>query len=104
MEADDVFDSVTWETPTVTNGYETGFVDAAEEARGGGGNAGRGPGFRHLQDEGSAPHEPKWEGYLVAIVKDPVKELDGTKDMYVSYLVQAKVRCTFRTVHTFHAS
>jgi hypothetical protein len=102
MEADDVFDSVTWETPTVSNGYDTGFVDATEDAGLGGAGAaaavssGKGPGFRHLQDEGGpAPHEPKWEGYLIATVKEPIKELDGTKDVFVSYQVQAKVRAVF---------
>lgn len=105
MESDDVFDSVTWETPTVTNGYDAGFVDATQETGLGGGAAVSrgGPGFRHLQDdEGSAPHEPKWEGYSVAIVKDPIKELEGTKDVYVSYLVQAKVG-SFLSIPSFIA-
>jgi len=37
------------------------------------------------------PHDPKWEGYLITSLKDPVKELAETKDAYVSYLVSAKV-------------
>lgn len=41
--------------------------------------------------EGRDPHAPKWEGYLITSVKDPVKELAETKDAYVSYLVSAKV-------------
>jgi sorting nexin-4 len=86
MEPDDVFDSVTWESPSVTNGYDAGY----NEESAGTAQPGR-PGYMTHNDEGSAPHEPKWEGYLIAIVKDPVKELDGTKDMYVSYLVTAKV-------------
>ena len=88
MEAEDVFDSVTWETPSATNGYDTGYTENTEEEPVTPGK----PGFMHHNDEGSAPNEPKWEGYLIGVVKDPVKELDGTKDMYVSYLVAAKVR------------
>lgn len=87
MEADDVFDSVTWETPSAVNGYEAAYMENPEE---GPATPGK-PGFMHHDDEGSGPNEPKWEGYLIAVVKDPVKELDGTKDMYVSYLVAAKV-------------
>ena len=78
---EDVFDSVTWETPS------------------GGGVAYNpppsGPGFRQSTSdsvEEPRPHDPKWEGYLITSVKDPVKELAETKDSYVSYLVSAKVR------------
>ena len=77
---EDVFDSVTWESPTVT--YE------------GPSTAVSGPGFRQSTSEsedGRSPHDPKWEGYLITTVKDPVKELAETKDAYVSYLVSAKV-------------
>ncbi|KAF9786172.1 lipid binding protein [Thelephora terrestris] len=78
---EDVFDSVTWETPS-----------------GGGGGAAykppsSGPGFRQSTSdsvEEPRPHDPKWEGYLITSVKDPVKELAETKDAYVSYLVSAK--------------
>jgi sorting nexin-4 len=54
-----------------------------------------GPGFRQSTSdsvEEPHPHDPKWEGYLITSVKDPVKELAETKDAYVSYLVSAKVR------------
>ena len=78
---EDVFDSVTWETPS------------------GGGAAYNpppsGPGFRQSTSDSAEeprPHDPKWEGYLITSVKDPVKELAETKDAYVSYLVSAKVR------------
>ena len=78
---EDVFDSVTWETPS------------------GGGAAynspSSGPGFRQSTSDSAEeprPHDPKWEGYLITSVKDPVKELAETKDAYVSYLVSAKVR------------
>lgn len=87
MDADDVFDSVTWETPSATNGYDRGYD--AETVTGVGGGR---PGYMTHNDETSAPHEPKWEGYLLVSVQEPVKELDGTKDMYVSYLVAAKVK------------
>ncbi|CAG7847958.1 Sorting nexin-4 AltName: Full=Autophagy-related protein 24 [Serendipita indica DSM 11827] len=88
MEPDDVFDSVTWETPSASNGYTADYNNERDGIAGGPGGR---PGFMtHTQDDGSAPHEPKWEGYLIATVKDPYKELDGTKDVYVSYLVAAK--------------
>ncbi|KAF8898992.1 hypothetical protein BD779DRAFT_1486535 [Infundibulicybe gibba] len=48
------------------------------------------PGFRQSTADAESPNEPKWEGYLITHVKDPVKELAETKDAYVSYLVQAK--------------
>jgi hypothetical protein len=75
---EDVFDSVTWETPSGP-GYDS--------------SAPAGPGFRQSLDEGAearGPHDPKWEGYLIPSVRDAVKELAETKDAYVSYLVSAK--------------
>lgn len=80
-DSEDVFDSVTWESPT--NG---GVVYNPPSS---------GPGFiQRTSDsvEEPRPHDPKWEGYLITSVKDPVKELAETKDAYVSYLVSAKVR------------
>ncbi|CAL1694963.1 unnamed protein product [Somion occarium] len=79
-EDDDVFDSVTWESPSAPT-YDAGP------------SAPTGPGFRQSTAEsepGHGPHDPKWEGYLITSVKDPVKELADTKDAYVSYLVSAK--------------
>ncbi|KAI0931704.1 hypothetical protein AcW2_000537 [Taiwanofungus camphoratus] len=76
---EDVFDSVTWESPPT---YES---DGAAVSSG--------PGFRQSTSEsedGRGPYDPKWEGYLITSVKDPVKELAETKDAYVSYLVSAK--------------
>lgn len=82
---EDVFDSVTWESPaTQAPAYDVGV------------GAPSGPGFRQStaeSEDGRGPHDPKWEGYLITSVKDPVKELAETKDAYVSYLVTAKV-CT----------
>jgi hypothetical protein len=92
MENDDVFDSVTWETPTVSNGYDATLIEASDVDDA----PHSGPGFRHLGDDGGPPHEPKWEGYLITQVFDPMKELDGTKDMFVSYQVSAKVCVFFR--------
>jgi sorting nexin-4 len=78
---EDVFDSVTWESPSAP--YHTDHTVQPS-----------GPGFKQstagTEDE-RGPHDPKWEGYLVVTVKDPVKELAETKDAYVSYLVSAKV-------------
>ncbi|KAI0962054.1 hypothetical protein AcV7_000980 [Taiwanofungus camphoratus] len=76
---EDVFDSVTWESPPT---YES---DGAAVSSG--------PGFRQSTSEsedGRGSYDPKWEGYLITSVKDPVKELAETKDAYVSYLVSAK--------------
>jgi sorting nexin-4 len=83
--SDDVFDSVTWETPSA-GAYEPSFVEAE--------SAPTGPGFRREGgDRVVGSSEPKWEGYLLVQVKDPIKELEGTKDMYISYLVTAQVSC-----------
>lgn len=78
---EDVFDSVTWETPS-SGGAAYNPPSS-------------GPGFRQSTSDSAEeprPHDPKWEGYLITSVKDPVKELAETKDAYVSYLVSAKVR------------
>lgn len=77
---EDVFDSVTWESPEsvpIHNAHQQVPV---------------GPGFRQSTTDSEGPHDPKWEGYLITTVKDPVKELAETKDAYVSYLVSARVR------------
>lgn len=82
-EEEDVFDSVTWETPADNNKDYDAQPNAPPQ----------GPGFRQTtfdSEEGS--NEPKWEGYLITSVRDPVKELPETKDTYVSYLVTAEVR------------
>ncbi|RDB28404.1 Sorting nexin-4 [Hypsizygus marmoreus] len=75
---EDVFDSVTWESAAAAPSYDT--EDSAPS----------GPGFRQSTTDSEGPHDPKWEGYLITTVKDPVKELAETKDAYVSYMVQAK--------------
>ncbi|KAI0652013.1 lipid binding protein [Trametes meyenii] len=78
---DDVFDSVTWESPNAPATFEGPSTGLS------------GPGFRQStaeSEDGREPHDPKWEGYLITTVKDPVKELAETKDAYVSYLVTAK--------------
>ena len=83
---EDVFDSVTWETPT-----DGGALYNPPTS---------GPGFRQSTSDSAEeprPHDPKWEGYLITSVKDPVKELAETKDAYVSYLVSAKVRLSPHT-------
>lgn len=78
MLDEDIFDSVTWETPSA-NRYDSEAPS-------------NGPGYRQSTvDSGEGTHEPKWEGYLITSVKDPVKELAETKDAYVSYLVTAEV-------------
>lgn len=77
-DEEDVFDSVTWESPSAP-AYDDHIAVPP------------GPGFKQSTADSGDPHEPKWEGYLVTSVKDPVKELAETKDAYVSYLVSAKV-------------
>ena len=82
---DDVFDSVTWETPS-PRAFDA-LSDNDHEAE-----TSTGPGYR--QEGGLPPQgndEPKWEGYLQIQVSDPIKELEGTKDTYISYLVSGKV-------------
>ncbi|KIJ66303.1 hypothetical protein HYDPIDRAFT_38670 [Hydnomerulius pinastri MD-312] len=79
-DEEDVFDSVTWESASAP--YD---VDHTVQPTG--------PGFKQSTagvEEPQGPHDPKWEGYLITIVKDPVKELAETKDAYVSYMVSAK--------------
>lgn len=79
-EEEDVFDSVTWESASAPYDVDHTAIQA-------------GPGFKQSTagaEEPHGPHDPKWEGYLITIVKDPVKELPETKDAYVSYLVAAK--------------
>jgi sorting nexin-4 len=81
---DDVYDSIAWDDPAPPVPH--GFSDPAPSSSG--------PGFRQStseSEEGRDPHEPKWEGYLITTVKDPVKELPETKDTYVSYLITAEV-------------
>jgi len=76
---EDVFDSVTWESP---NAPPSAVYQPL---------ASSGPGFRQsTSDTNDDPHSPRWEGYLITSVRDPVKELAETKDAYVSYLVSAQ--------------
>lgn len=82
---EDVFDSVTWESASAP--YDVAPYDVEPRVHP------TGPGFKQSTagvEEFSGPHDPKWEGYLITMVKDPVKELPETKDAYVSYLVTAK--------------
>ncbi|CUA69670.1 Sorting nexin-4 [Rhizoctonia solani] len=94
---EDVFDSVTWETQgsqPVRDPYDPDFQTETIESpvqtpiapiTGG-------PGYRQSIDStGDADAStPKWSGYLLVQVKDPLKELDGTKDVFISYLVEAR--------------
>lgn len=84
---EDVFDSVTWESPSTPTYDDHAAVPS-------------GPGFRQSTADSGDPHEPKWEGYLVTSVKDPVKELAETKDAYVSYLVSARVNYLSKSPQT----
>ena len=93
---DDVFDSVTWETPAsepVRDPYDPNFQPSSAPPSTSTPVASNGPGYRQSMDAtGDADAStPKWGGYLLVQVKDPVKELDGTKDVFISYLVEARV-------------
>ncbi|KAG8716929.1 intercellular trafficking and secretion, partial [Ceratobasidium sp. 394] len=95
---EDVFDSVTWETPgstePVRDPYDPNFQPSAAPVSppAPAPVSSSGPGYRQsLDSAGDADAStPKWGGYLLVQVKDPVKELDGTKDVYISYLVEAR--------------
>ncbi|KAG8920999.1 intercellular trafficking and secretion [Tulasnella sp. 419] len=76
MDDNDVFDSVAWE-------QETNYPQPPSSAAGTGG-------YRSDAVDDSEPGVPKWEGYLLSTVADPIRELEGTKDMYVSYKISAK--------------
>lgn len=83
-DEEDVFDSVTWESASAPYDVDPRIYPT-------------GPGFKQSTagvEEPRGPHDPKWEGHLITMVKDPVKELAETKDAYVSYLVTAKVSPT----------
>ncbi|KAF8604101.1 lipid binding protein [Ceratobasidium sp. AG-I] len=92
---DDVFDSVTWETPAsepVRDPYDPSFQPSSAPPSTTTPAAPSGPGYRQsTESTGDADAStPKWGGYLLVQVKDPVKELDGTKDVYISYSVEAR--------------
>lgn len=46
---------------------------------------------RRRSTGGTEMPTPQWEGYLIVEVRNPVRELEGTKDSFVSYQVTAKV-------------
>jgi len=79
MADNDVFDSVQWDSgsqsPPAMIEYPTGSSSART-------------GYNVIQEDD--PSAVKWKGYLTPTVSDPIKELEGTKDMYVSYRVSAK--------------
>jgi len=97
MEADSDFQSVHWDnTPAVNDNdddRQLGFTPADSRPA-----TATSPGFR-FDDEVTAddadPTVPKWDGYLAVHVTDPVKELEGTKDMYISYAVKATTNLPF---------
>lgn len=94
---EDVFDSVTWETQAsqpVRDPYDPDFQPETAESpvQTPVVPSTSGPGYRQSVDStGDADAStPKWNGYLLVQVKDPLKELDGTKDVFISYLVEAR--------------
>jgi hypothetical protein len=102
---EDVFDSVTWETPAsepVRDPYDPNFQPSSTPASASTPVAPSGPGYRQSVDsvDDADASTPKWSGYLLVQVKDPIKELDGTKDVYISYHVEARVRAS-ESFHVF---
>ena len=83
MSQSEVFDSVLWDTPPAS-GYD------ASGSQPGRAETSSAPGYRQ-EYVPTSNDIPKWEGYLDVEVKDPVKELENTKDAYVSYLVVGRV-------------
>ncbi|EJT99949.1 hypothetical protein DACRYDRAFT_95772 [Dacryopinax primogenitus] len=95
MEADSDFQSVHWDnTPGVEADAQLGFSSTHTFKP----TTAVSPGFRtdyeHTADDAD-PTVPKWDGYLVVQVLDPVKELEGTKDMYISYAVKSQTDFPF---------
>ncbi|CCO28273.1 Sorting nexin-4 AltName: Full=Autophagy-related protein 24 [Rhizoctonia solani AG-1 IB] len=94
---EDVFDSVTWDTQAsepVRDPYDPEFQTetAVSPIQTPIASSASGPGYRQSMDStGDADAStPKWNGYLLVQVKDPLKELDGTKDVFISYKVEAR--------------
>lgn len=87
MADNDVFDSVQWDSETQSPPTMVDYPTSS-------GSAGTGYNVTHEDGDSAAV---KWEGYLTPVVSDPIKELEGTKDMYVSYRVSAKVRPNLRS-------
>ncbi|KAJ7070845.1 nexin sorting protein [Mycena amicta] len=83
-DSEDVFDSVTWESPS-----NPPYQDPRDSSTG--------PGFRQSTSDSE---DLKWEGFLITSVSDPVKELAETKDSYVSYLVSAKTNLRIFSTQT----
>lgn len=81
MNDNEVFESVAWESEDLPPPSAAPRQPTASSS---------GAGYR-VPDADGDPTELKWEGYLIPLVSDPIKELEGTKDMYVSYRVTSKV-------------
>lgn len=81
MNDNEVFESVAWESEDLAPPSAVPQQPTASSS---------GAGYR-VPDAGGDPTELKWEGYLIPLVSDPIKELEGTKDMFVSYKVTSKV-------------
>jgi len=86
---DDGFDKISPSPPSydfASGSTSTATVRAG--TAGGGASTGAGDTAHVLGD----PENYEWDGKQMAVlVKDPVKEHEGSKDMYVSYAVQTKV-------------
>ncbi|KAG9035495.1 intercellular trafficking and secretion [Tulasnella sp. JGI-2019a] len=80
MADNDVFDSVQWDSESHSPPTMVDYPISSGSAS---------AGYNVAQGDGD-PAAVKWEGYIIPLVSDPIKELEGTKDMYVSYRVSAK--------------
>ncbi|KAH8917392.1 hypothetical protein BT69DRAFT_1269056 [Atractiella rhizophila] len=100
---DDTFASVAWDTrasdpsdePFSANPIEEPLAPSSHEEQTSlaNGNSNAGP-SQHYESQPQKADELvtklKREGSLIVEVKDPVKELEGTKEMFVSYLVSSQ--------------
>ena len=50
---------------------------------------------RRLPSSVTAPKPATWSGFIKVQVKEPVKELEGSKDSFVSYAIVGEVRGSF---------
>ena len=90
MDDTDVFESVAWDSHSPAGQDQPGTSNDGGYY-GGGGFRARDDSQLDARNPTGASSDIKWDGHLEIIVSDAVKELDGTKDMYVSYKVTAKV-------------
>lgn len=113
MDDEDTFTSVTWEnddrdrpavieaesspsSPTNANTHAAQAPSAGTYRPGGGletglGAAGVGSSSSAISRAAQDLEPPRWEGYLMVQVGEAKKELEGTKETFISYGIKAEV-------------